>query len=155
MKRILENLKANQNRESTKKNYLAIWRQFNKFLTKLHPKPKFWEDRIKLYFAYLVDNGIKSTTLRCYLSALKNILKTDGYQWDDGKMLLSTIVRACKIQNNVVKAHFPIHRAFLEQILFEVERIYKTSQPYLNCLFKAIFCMGYYGLMRIGEVVNG
>ena len=122
---------------------------------KLEPKPKFWEDRINLYFAYLIKTGVKSTTLRCYLSAMKSILKTDGYPWDNGKMLLTIIVRACRIRNDGVKTKLPIHLGLLEILLFKIEHLYKDSQPYLCNLFKAIFCMSYYGLMHIGEVTLG
>ena len=145
MEQILEYLKANHTRDSTKRNYTCIWRQFNEFLIKLHPKPKYWEDRINLYFAY--STGVKSTNLQSYLSALKNILKTDGYPWDDNKMLLSTIVCACKIKNDVVKTRLPIHKNLLELLLFEIERIYRHSHPYLDILFRCIFRLTYYRLM--------
>ena len=89
------------------------------------------------------------------LISIENTLsKTDGYKWDNDKLLLNIIARACKIKNDVVKVRFPIHMGLLEQILFEIERIFGETQPYLNSLYKAIFCMGYYGLMRIGELVD-
>ena len=41
-------------------------------------------------------------------------------------------------------------------MLFELERIFSTnSQPYLELLYKGIFCLGYYGMMRVGELVSG
>ena len=96
---------------------------------------------------------MKSSTLRLYLSALKNILKTDGYRWVDNRMLLTTIIRGCRMRNDVVKTRFPINIGLFELMLFEIEHFYRNTQPFLNCLYKAIFCMGFYGLMRIGELV--
>ena len=37
-------------------------------------------------------------------------------------------------------------------ILFEVERMFPTDY-YLSILYKTIFTLGYYGLLRIGEIV--
>ena len=74
MNQILDKLKLWQSRESTKRNYLSIWRQFNTFTLKLDKKPKSWEHCMSLYGAYLFEQGIKSTTLHSYLSAVKHVL---------------------------------------------------------------------------------
>ena len=148
-------LKANSIRESTKLNYVVIWRQFNTFLIRLDSKPKFWEDKLSLFCAYLVDKGVKSTTLRSYCSAIKHILVIDGYDCCDSKVLLTTIVRACRIRNDVVITHLPIHISLLEALLFELKRIFENSQLYLFIMYKALLCMGYYGLMRIRELTLG
>ena len=39
-------------------------------------------------------------------------------------------------------------------LLFELERLYH-DQCYLQTMYKALFCMVYYGLMRIGELAQG
>ena len=54
MARILDSLKGMKNRETTKKNYISVWRQFNKFIIKLDDKPTLWEDRVSLFSAYLI-----------------------------------------------------------------------------------------------------
>ena len=41
----------------------------------------------------------------------------------------------------------------LETLLFEIERVY-SKQYYLEIMYKTIFILAYYGLLRIGEVVN-
>ena len=107
-----------------------------------------------MFGAYLVDNGIQSSTLKSYFSAIKHTLKLDGYQWDDNKVLLSSLVRSCRLENDTVKTRLPIQKGLLEMILFEIDRFYinKKNQPYLAVLFKAIFCLGYYGMLRVGEL---
>ena len=121
---ILEVLKANQNRESTVKNYLGIWRHFNAFLIRLDTKTTgCWEDKVALFGAYLADQGVQSQTLKSYISAIKNVLKTDGYQWADKKILFSALVRGCKLKNDVVKTRLPIRFKLLDLIMFEVERM--------------------------------
>ena len=87
MERILGSLKFNHNRNSTNKNYVAIWRQLNDFILKLDHIPEDWEDRISLFCAHLIEHKkVKSTTLKSYISAMKHILKCDGYKWRDDKV---------------------------------------------------------------------
>ena len=154
MQLILEKLKANHNRETTKQNYLSIWRNFNNFVIRLDKKPHLWEDKASLFFAYLIDKGAQSSTIKSYKSAIKSILIDDGYDWRDNRILLNTLTRACKLQNDRVRTRLPIKSGLLELILFEVERICQ-GQEYLICLHQAILILGYYGLFRVGELTTG
>ena len=154
MKQIIEHLKSVKNGESTKRNYLSIWRKFNEFVICLDVKPKFWEDRASLFGAYMVSRGIQSSTLRSYMSAIKGTLVDDGYNWDDNRLLLSTLIHGCRVVNDRVRTRLPIQIGLLEILLFELKRIYH-SQPYLESLYQTIFITCYYGLLRIGEVTCG
>ena len=79
----------------------------------------------------------------------------DGYEWKNSEVLLTSLTKACRLVNNRVRTRFPIQCGFLEMILFEVERHFRQkSQYYLEWLYKAIFLMSYYGMMRIGEVTE-
>ena len=48
MSNIIEELKLHQHRDSTKRNYLAIWRVFNQFFVRLDYKPHEWTERLNL-----------------------------------------------------------------------------------------------------------
>ena len=152
---IIERLKANQMRDSMVQNYLCIWRQFNNFLIRLDRRLKLWEDKAQLFVAHLIEHkAMQSSMIRSYVSAIKHTLLVDGYEWDDNKILLSRFTKACKISNDRARIRLPIHCGLLELILFEVDRLYSVSQPYLQCLYKTIFTLGHYGLMRIGELTK-
>ena len=93
---IIEKLKANMNRSSTVKNYLSIYRHFNKFLMCLDEKPKFWEERVALFGAYLIEyHKVQSSTLKSYVSAIKQTLQCDGYLWNDDLVYLNVLFRSC------------------------------------------------------------
>ena len=110
-----------------------------------------WKDRTSLFIAHLIhERRFQSTSVKSYVSAIKKTLVIDGYKWIDEKILLSSLTRACKLVNDHVRTRFPIQCGLLEIMLFEFERIFST-QPYLEKLYKALFALGYYGLMRIGE----
>ena len=99
-------------------------------------------------------NKIQSSTLRSYISAIKYTLKCDNYEWDDQKVWLDALIRSCKLANDHLTPRFPIHYKLLELLLFELQRIF-NQQPYLESLYKGIYCLSYYGLMRISEIADG
>ena len=155
LRNILERLKNQQNQNSTNSTYFRIWRQFNNFIIRLDTKPSSWEERVTLFVAELIDRGLQSQSIKTYVSGIKRILSNDGYIWDENKLLLGSLFRATKLINDSVKTRLPIQHGLLELILFELERVYGLkSQYYLELLYKAIFVLGYYGLMRAGELMK-
>ena len=50
-----------------------------------------------------------------------------------------------------MKTRLPIQIGFLEILLFGINRSF-SQQPYLSCLYKAMFALAYYGLLRIREI---
>ena len=85
------------------------------------------------------------------MSAIKNIVKTDKYQWDNDRATITALTQACRIINDRVATCLPIQRSLLNLILFEIERLSK-NQFYLETLYKAMIALEYYGLFRIREL---
>ena len=117
-------------------------------------KPSSWEARTTLYIAYLIEQGKQSASIKSYVSAIKKLLVIDGY-------ITGEIMRCywhlspghVDLINDRVHHRLPIFCSFMEMILFEIERAFgKNSQFYLETMYKAIFLLSYYGMMRIGEV---
>ena len=106
-----------------------------------------------LYAAALVDEGVQSSTLKSYISVIRAILRADNYRWDDQKIEITMVTKACHLKNNRVYSRLPILKGLLEIILFELER-YFLNQPYLELLYKSLFVLAYYGMMRIGELTK-
>ena len=155
MSGILEKLKQHRVKSSTQKSYISTWRRFNQFVIRLDKKPDTWEERTAMFLAYLIeDRHIKSATIASYVSAIKSVLRDDGYHWDDNKTLLSSLTRACRLLNDRVITRMLIHCSLLELILFEIQRFY-SEQPYLILLYQALFSLGYYGLLQVGELTSG
>ena len=155
MTRIMNQLSTQNNRGTTKRQYLAVWRAFNKFVIRLQPIPKTWEHRVNLYVAYLVKKGTQSSTIKSYISAIKSVLSDDGYEWNQKKGVLASLTKCCKLINDTVRNRFPIQKGLLELLLFQVERFFKRkNQYYLEMLYKCFFSLAYYGLMRIGELAQ-
>ena len=123
-------------------------------MIRLDHKPPSWEEKTYLFIADLVDRGLQSQSVKTYVSAIKRVLTNDDYQWNDNKVLLGSLVKATRLINDRVKTRLPIQHGLLELILFETQRVFKKkNQFYLELLYKAIFALGYYGLMRAGELL--
>ena len=154
MRNIIEKLKCKRVRDTTTRNYQSVWHQFNMFLIRLDSMPKDWEDRTALFCAYLIEKGMQSSTVKSYVSAIKALLKDENYKWTEGQVLLSTLTRACKLRNDKIRCRLPIHKQLFEVILFELNRLFH-NQEFLCRLYKAIFSLAFYGMMRIGELTQG
>ena len=95
---ILETLKNEKHKGLTHKSYYSIWRRFNQFLVKLDKIPKTWENRVSLYCAYMIQEGLQSSTVKSYLSAIKDVLANDDYELSVSKILLNTITKSCELK---------------------------------------------------------
>ena len=136
-----------------KANYYNIWRTFNEFFIRLDVKPDKWKDRLTLFVGYLIDKNRKSTTIHSYVSAIKAVLSSIDEEIDEDQVLLSALIRACKIHKDRVITCLPIRKSLLHLILDAIEtRLFSMRQPYLTALFKALFATAYFGLFRIGEL---
>ena len=156
MEYLIEQLKQQKNRNSTKATYHKVWTKFNEFIIRLDRIPRTWESRTALYCAFLVvEKGLKSTTVKSYISAIKSVLIADNYEWDNGSLLLNTITKSCKIKNDTIKTRLPIRISLLEIMLCDMQRRFGEKQPYLEALYITAFLIGYYGLFRVGELTMG
>ena len=146
-------LKHQGHRDSTRKNYHSIWKLFNHFFLRLDDKPLSWGERLILFVGFLIHSNKKVSTVNSYVSAIRTVLSEHGEEINEDKQVLKALTKACKLKNNHIVTRLPITRDLIEAIVRQMDVIH-GSQPYLCCLFKAMFITAYYGLLRIGEVAN-
>ena len=127
---IVDKLKVQWHRSTTKKNYYSIWRSFNEFFIQLDVKPPTWEDRLILFVAYLVDSKKQSSTIKSYMSAVKAVLQDDGHYLNVDKMCLNSMTKACRLQNDRVHSRLPICKGLLHLILKGLETVFDSPQPF-------------------------
>ena len=152
IKLIIDKLKNDRVRDSTKTNYYCVWKLFNEFFIKLDVKPHSWEERLTLFVEYLIESKYKSTTIKSYISAIKAVLRNDGVELQEDKYLLALLTRACKLKNDTVRTRLPIQKGMLHIILRSTKNYYlNLGQPYLAHMYVAVFSTAYYGLFRVGE----
>ena len=111
--------------------------------------------KVTLSIGYKIDNGMQSSTVKSYVSAIKKSLVNDGYPWDDQKVLLGLLTKACKVINDKVHTRLPIQYGLLEMLLFKVQRMFnENNQFYLKTMYKALFAVSYCGMMKVCEVTQ-
>ena len=137
-------------------NYYSVWKSFNKFFVRLDVRPEQWEDRLTLFVGYLIQTKKKSTTIKSYISAIRAVLSDIGVELNENKNLLSSLTRACKLNNDKIRTKIPIQKPLLNAILKKCHKMLTDEgQTYLGSLYRAIFATAYYGLLRVGEVTKG
>ena len=150
---IVERLRCERCRSSTRKNYHTIWKQFGKFFQRLDHKPITWEESITLFVGHLINCNLQSSTIRSYLSAIRCVLAEDKIELEQNSFVLTSLIRASRIKNDVLPVRLPIHKYLLRLIQKElVKYCEERNQCYLQLLYLALFSTAYYGLLRIGEV---
>ena len=149
----IDRMKNERHRKSTRCSYRSIWKNFNSFFVRLDDKPDTWEDRIALYVGYLVSCNKQSSMVRSYVSSIKAILENSNIELNEDRCLLSSLARACKLENDRVRQHLPIQKSLLMVLLDHVTLMY-ADQPYLSVLYQTLFSTAYFGLFRVGELTT-
>ena len=156
MQQIVDSLRYQRHRDSTKVNYYSVWHSFNKFFVRLDQKPNLWEDRLTLFVGYLVQKSLKSNTIRSYISAIKAVLKQDRVNLCEDKYLLTSLTKACKYVNDHVRTRLPIQKNLCGYIIRKTEDYFQErNQNYLAIMYTSMFAVAYYRLLRVGELTTG
>ena len=135
--------------------YYVVWKKFNQFYIKLDSKPNSWEERLVLFTAYLVDHNFKSSTVKSYISAVCSVLSELKIKLNEDTSLITSLTQACRLINDQMKTKLPIHKGLFKLILKKIDNYYgQRLQPYLTILYKSLFSTAYYGLFRVGELMQ-
>ena len=110
---IVEDLKQQQHRDSTKYNYYAVWKGFNEFFVHLDIKPRAWENRLILYVGHLIHCKKQSATVCSHVSAVKAMLKMNNVKITEDQYVLASLTRACRLKNDQVRTRLPIRKGML------------------------------------------
>ena len=103
---------------------------------------------------YLIHcRKVKSQTVKSYVSALKNVLMDIGQEINEDKFILSSLTKACTLQNDQVWTRLPIqHKLLGELVKFMQDHFLMAGQFYLATLYSTLFVTSYYGLFHILEL---
>ena len=74
--------------------YYTVWRQFNQFFLRLDVRPGNWEERLTLFVGHLIQQDLKSNTIKSYISAIKSVLRDDRVILNTDQYLLASLTKA-------------------------------------------------------------
>ena len=154
MEEIVNRLKNQRCRESTRETYHRIWRRFNKFFIRLDARLKQLENRIILFTGHLIEDcKLQSSSVKSYVSTIKCVLAINGIKLNQDDFIVNSLTRACRVRNDRIITRLLIKKGMLHLILKElIMWTNKRNQPYLQKLYSAMFASAYYGLLRVGEI---
>lgn len=142
------------NRDSTKRAYRTAYLDFTKFNLSLNNMPERLDDQLAVYVAYRVELGDHSNTIESYLSGIKYMLNKDGIEINTRTTRLRALIKACKYKNDKVIHRMAITETLLVKLVKQLDSIF-ASQPYLRKLYRCMMVMGFYGMLRVGEMASG
>lgn len=142
------------NKSSTNRTYRSAYLDFTRFNLSLDNMPELLDDQLAMYVAYRTQKGDYSSTLSSYLSGISSMLKLDGIVINTRTARLRALIKACKYKNDRVIQRMPIKESMLVRIVRQIDLMFE-SQPYLNQLYRCMLVMGYFGMLRVGEMAKG
>lgn len=141
-------------RSGTKRVYRMAYLDFTRFNLSLNNMPERLDDQLAIYVAYRVQLGDHSGTIETYLSGIKYMLGKDGIQINTRTTRLRALIKACKYKNDRVIQRMPITETLLVKLIKEIDLIFQY-QPYLARLYRCMMVLGFYGMLRVGEMASG
>ena len=157
IEKIIDKLRMQKHRDSTRNNYYTVWKLFNKFFISLDRKPDKWGSRLALFVGYLIECKKQISTIKSYISAIRAVLKDNKIKLEEDQYLINSLTKACRLINGKqVRHRLPIQKPLLRIILKKVEEYYlKRNQPYLRIMYQCLLSTMYFGLFRVGELTKG
>lgn len=141
-------------KSSTKRTYRTAYLDFTRFNLSLNNMPDRLDDQLAVYVAYRVELGDHSATIESYLSGIKYMLGLDGVEINTRTTRLRALIKACKYKNDRVVHRLPISESLLVKLIKQVDQMFST-QPYSAKLYKCMLVLGFYGMLRVGEMASG
>ncbi|XP_069139157.1 integrase/recombinase xerD homolog [Argopecten irradians] len=138
---------------NTKALYESALRSFNQFQS-LFTIDYSWPvplSHILWFIAFHSNKGSTPNTVKSYLAAISYIHKLHNWEDPTSLFIVKRALEGFKRLKGTPDVRAPITYDLLEKI----DRILKLicNSPYETLLFKTAFCLTFFGLFRVGEVV--
>ena len=79
---------------------------------------------------YLIHQKRQSSTIKFYISAIKAVLQAQGIKLNQDQVLISALMRACKIQQDRISTKLPIRKSLMQLLIKALDKVF-SDQHYL------------------------
>lgn len=135
----------NSHRDNTKQTYSAAQRRYFNFCKK-YKIDNISEETLLMYVAYLNEEGLKVSSIKVYLAAVRSYYVAKGWgNIMDGYYRLKLAIKALELVSEPPKVKLPVTLELLDRIWSIVHRDYDGH------LFLAAMCLGFFGCLRCDE----
>lgn len=139
--------------ENTKAVYNNAVRSFNQFREQ-HALDCIWPvpvSHVASYISYCFQNGYSPSTVTTYMSAISFVHKLRLFQDPTDSFIVKKLMEGFKRLQSCKDSRAPITEDILQKVCHSLSSV--CYNQYEMALFKAVFCIAYFGLFRIGELV--
>ena len=144
---ISEHLISHALKPSTMKTYYSAYLRFERYCTKYDKVTMpVTEDDLILYVSYLFDDGLKASSIKVYLAAIRHVHILNGYCNPLGGPRLSLVLKGATSLSGKPNRKLPITYQVLSEMWQYAGNLYGSS------MFKAALSLAFYGAMRGSEL---
>lgn len=138
---------------TSKAAYQRAWRRLTQFMrsSALPLKLPLPSASVALYCAYMEDRGFAAATVATDVSAFAFVHKLLRHPNPGSSFVVQSILSAMR-KKSPPDSRAPISRELLEKLIEQLS--VRFGKTYNFFLFRAIFCVAFFGFCRIGEVVK-
>lgn len=108
--------------------------------------------QIMTFIGYLSLSGYAPASIMTYVSALGYIHKIKGVVDPTGSYMVQKLLAAILKVNNKQDSRLPITRNILFSLVSSLR--HTSTSSYFTALFRAMYTVSFFGLMRMGEVTR-
>ena len=140
---------------TTNRQYQQQWTSFVEFhqIIQIPFKLPSTSDTVSMFTAHLQQQGLKSSTIQTYLSAISNRHKLENLSDPTATYLVTKTLQGIKnSEPNDTQRRLPITKTILQRIILSIP--FCTSNIYTQTMLRALFLLTYHACLRVGEAVH-
>lgn len=139
---------------STRRAYDKVWLDFDNFCTSVLQTPAHLPINyatLALYVAHCHEKGLSPSTITSHLSAIAYVHNLAGHADPTKTFFIRKLLTCASKLNPTYDVRLPITEPVLHKLVTSLNFI--CPDRYDQLLYRSIFCLVFYGLARIGELV--
>ena len=138
---------------NTNSTYKTALESFDRFRTLYH-LPLLWpaeKNQIVLFISYCFEQGYAPSTITTYIAGIGFKHKLNSWYDPIQLFVIKKMLEGCKRSKKQGDLRSPVTPKMLEAICGNL--IYKCYSEFEAILFRSVYLLAYYGLMRVSELV--
>lgn len=139
--------------KSTKQSYgqsISCYKLFHSlFYFKQHTLFPISVTKLANFIAFMVHKGYTAATIQTKVAGLSYVHTLKGYPNPSSHFLIKKILKGCKKQRLRTDTRLPITIPILCSLIVALPRLHRLN--YYHTMYKAMFLIAFYALLRVGE----
>ena len=146
----MSNLISGSISKDTANQYNRVWKDLQEFCTNVLKRHfSASEENIALYISHLDLKNLQPSTIQSHLSAISFLSQMNNMQDHTGSFNVEKIMKSLHKKSHTTDTRLPINQNLLNSIIYITAT--QCDSVYESALYRAMFSLSYYALLRVGE----